>query len=210
MIKKDSWVLVLGLMVGVLLTLPARATLIDRGNGLIYDDVLDITWLQDAGQGGNRTWDDAVAWADTLVFQGFDNWRLPSISVSSGLPIGFSANPVDCATATEVECRDNELGYMYYQNLGGMGDNLTGNQGLIRNIQPFHWSGTALSNPWTFLFFSGEQVSDVQEENTTPFAWAVRPGDVLATVPEPTTGLLLAAGLAGLGWSRRRRRPRHR
>ena len=26
----------------------ANAALYDRGNGLIYDDVLDITWLQDA------------------------------------------------------------------------------------------------------------------------------------------------------------------
>ena len=31
-----------------LITLSANAALYDRGNGLIYDDVLDITWLQDA------------------------------------------------------------------------------------------------------------------------------------------------------------------
>ena len=30
------------------LTLSANAALYDRGNGLIYDDILDITWLQDA------------------------------------------------------------------------------------------------------------------------------------------------------------------
>ena len=30
----------------------AGAALHDRGSGLIYDDVLDITWLQDAGMGG--------------------------------------------------------------------------------------------------------------------------------------------------------------
>ncbi len=38
----------------------ASATLIDRGSGLIYDDVLEITWLQEASLGGFRTWDDAV------------------------------------------------------------------------------------------------------------------------------------------------------
>ena len=27
----------------------SHAALIDRGGGLIYDDVLNITWLQDAG-----------------------------------------------------------------------------------------------------------------------------------------------------------------
>ena len=26
----------------------AQATLVDRGNGMIYDNVLDVTWLQDA------------------------------------------------------------------------------------------------------------------------------------------------------------------
>ena len=26
----------------------SQASLIDRGNGLLYDNVLDITWLQDA------------------------------------------------------------------------------------------------------------------------------------------------------------------
>ena len=29
-------------------SLSVNAALYDRGNGLIYDDVLDITWLQDA------------------------------------------------------------------------------------------------------------------------------------------------------------------
>ena len=32
----------------LLLSFNATAALYDRGNGLIYDDVLDITWLQDA------------------------------------------------------------------------------------------------------------------------------------------------------------------
>jgi hypothetical protein len=32
----------------IALNKPVSATLFDRGNGLIYDDVLDITWLQDA------------------------------------------------------------------------------------------------------------------------------------------------------------------
>ncbi|NNF16437.1 MAG: hypothetical protein HKN70_06795 [Gammaproteobacteria bacterium] len=31
-----------------MLSVSTTAALHDRGNGLIYDDVLDITWLQDA------------------------------------------------------------------------------------------------------------------------------------------------------------------
>src|SRR5881397_3601644 len=63
------------------------ATLIDRGNGLIYDDVLNITWVQDADlcltlgdcvngdASGEMTWDDANTWAANLVYQGFSDWR---------------------------------------------------------------------------------------------------------------------------------------
>ena len=52
-------------------SLSANAALYDRGNGLIYDDVLDITWLQDANYAqtsgydtdGRMTWIEAKAWA---------------------------------------------------------------------------------------------------------------------------------------------------
>ena len=114
----------------------ARAELHDRGNGLIYDDVLDITWLQNAVTGGDKKWKDAVDWAANLEYAGFDDWRLPSMSVSSGVPTGTSDGPVDCSTATELACRDNKLGYMYFHNLGGKASKLTGAQGPIQNILP--------------------------------------------------------------------------
>ena len=41
----------------------AQATLIDRGDGFIYDTVQDITWTQDANISGYDTWDNQVAWA---------------------------------------------------------------------------------------------------------------------------------------------------
>jgi hypothetical protein len=69
----------------------ANARLIDRGGGLIYDDVLDITWLQDANYpqtngddaDGVMFWEDARAWADGLEYYDsvrsvtWDDWRLP-------------------------------------------------------------------------------------------------------------------------------------
>ena len=44
----------------------AQAALVDRGGGFIYDDVLDVTWLQDANVNGADTWANQVAWADGL------------------------------------------------------------------------------------------------------------------------------------------------
>ena len=66
-----------GILLAVLVTHMAHATLINRGNGLIYDDVQDITWLQNANLAGDAmTWVDSMDWASNLSFGGFDDWRL--------------------------------------------------------------------------------------------------------------------------------------
>ena len=124
-----------------LITLSANAALYDRGNGLIYDDVLDITWLQDANyaytsgyaaanaNGGSWTstniqadgrmgWDAAKTWADQLSYGGFDDWRLASANLMNG------ASP---CYATDGSCdrgynnTTGELGHMFYNNLGNLG-----------------------------------------------------------------------------------------
>ena len=64
----------------------ANALLYDRGGGLIYDSDQNITWLQDANYAktsgydsdGRMTWDNAVAWANQLEYQGYKDWRLPT------------------------------------------------------------------------------------------------------------------------------------
>ena len=60
------------------ITTSSNAALIDRGGGLIYDSDQDLTWTQNAGMTGLLKWDQANAWAENLVFGGFDDWRLPT------------------------------------------------------------------------------------------------------------------------------------
>ncbi len=191
-----------------------EAALLDRGGGFIYDDVLDITWTQSADLSGAQTWDNAVAWADGLsLFDTvrnvtWDDWRLASMSVASGLPTGSASSVVDCRTATEMACRDNELGYMFYRNLeGNFLQNLTGtqmtNDGVeIQNIAGIYWSGTEYAldtlGAWNFSYSNGNQGPLAKRYEV--FAWAVRDGDV-APVPVPSAMPLMGFGLIGLvGW----------
>ena len=91
----------------------SHAALYDRGNGLIYDDVLDITWMQDANYAqtsgydsdGLMSWADANTWADQLSYGGFDDWRLPSAGT---------------APTSGYDVISGELGHMFYTNLGEM------------------------------------------------------------------------------------------
>lgn len=172
-----------------------RAELIDRGNGLIYDTVLDITWLQDANYAltsgyddGYMNWYEATVWADQLVYEGFNDWRLASISISAGTPIGtlesFSSI-VDCHNESEEACRDNEYGYMFVYNLGGsIGDSLTGNQTSIdgvelQNIQYAYWSNNEFDDfyeAFVFFFGGGGIIYDAKTSHWA--AWAVRDGDI--------------------------------
>ena len=89
---------------------------------MIYDDVLDITWLQDANYAmssgydtdGKMTWNEAIAWADQLSFGGFNDWRLPMVSPVNGL--AFSTDwGFDGSTdfGYNITRPTSELMYMY-------------------------------------------------------------------------------------------------
>jgi hypothetical protein len=178
-----------------------------------YDNVLDITWLTDADLSGSFNWDNQVGWArglDTANYLGFDGWRLASMSVAAGLPTGTATNVIDCSTATELACRDNELGYMFYQNMdGSFGDDKRGNQTvdgvLLTDVQYDYWSGTEYDsgNAWDFFFFNGPQ--SFFSKGLNGYGWAVRAGDVSA-IPVPAAVWLFGSGLVGLvGIARRRK-----
>ena len=96
---------------------------------------LNICWVSNAGLsneqlGDVKNWVEMASWAANLEYGGYDDWWLASVSVAGGVnPIGSSDSVVNSSTATEAECRDTELGYMYtYYLPGNYGDDKTGDQ----------------------------------------------------------------------------------
>ncbi len=118
----------------------AQAALFDRGGGLIYDDVLNVTWLQDANYAMTSGYDidglmsfaDANTWAADLVYYdsvrnvSYDDWRLPTVSPVNGIRFDLQEKADGSAdTGYNITGTNNELSYMFYVNLGNPGHLLT-------------------------------------------------------------------------------------
>ncbi|MGB5439426.1 MAG: hypothetical protein WBN90_07250 [Gammaproteobacteria bacterium] len=169
------------------LSTTANAALHSRlGGAAAYDDALNITWLTDAGLSGSNSWANQLAWVaglNSANHLGFNDWRLASMSVAAGLPTGLAEEVVDCSTIWQPLCRDNELGYMFFHNLGGStSQDLSGNRTVgdvtLSNIQPRYWSATesGITNAFMYHFDIGFGVWSPKNGNR--HAWAVHPGDI--------------------------------
>ena len=168
----------------VVLSGQTQAALHDRGNGMIYDDVLNVTWLQDLNYAqtsgydadGLMTWAEAMTWTSQLNYQGFTTWRLPSAGVY----------PYDVEPA--------EFRHMFFTNLGNDG------AGTGVNCYPSCFTNTSfidgttgltvyltnINNNWYWLL-------EADDADPVNYKKAFSTGDGIQDVSYNNTGLCMAS-----------------
>jgi MYXO-CTERM domain-containing protein len=197
-----------------------------------YDSVLDVTWLRQASVPQLQTWSQARDWAAQLSLGGYDDWRLPT-TLDTGLPGcarvtytgGDCGYNVPTQTGAGANASYSELAHLFQVTLGnaaaytpqgqfrgwaGQGTSWgLANTGSFEGLQATtYWSGSGVAGnanyAWAYHFGLGYQ--SLAEKGVPSQAIALRDGDVLAAVPEPSTWAMAAAGLLALGRLQRRRR----
>jgi hypothetical protein len=127
----------------------AQAILIDRGNGLIYDSLKNISWIKDMDISGPNTWDAQNTFAANLTLAGFDDFRQPSF---------------------------DELASLYAQLPGALGSNKTGDIFPFEDTGCCIWSGTEEGSAGKGLHFDDGTAFTTQKHNASEWGWAVRDG----------------------------------
>ena len=156
-----------------------HAALIERGGGLIYDTELDVTWLQDANfantsnytganhLSGRMQWEDAMTWAENLVYQGYTDWRLPEAVLEDGSPC-----------TTQNNCRQTEALHLFVEEGIGL---LT--PGPFINLKGNYWSQTENQfNSSRVITYTSSGTSEESGKSSILYAMAIRDGD---SAPEP-------------------------
>lgn len=205
-----------------------NAALWDRGNGLIFDDDLGVTWLQNANlaatetfevgiinPNGDMVWTTANQWIsamNTVVnsdgsigYKGFTGWRLP-ITVQPDNSCSMQDGDIYFGSGCEL----SEMGHLFkIEGITSASPCSISSPGVcFDNVQDFYyWSGTDYNAAlaWSFSFDTGDQSLAFSSSTDYRYhAWAVHDGDI-GVVPVPAAAWLFMSGLIGLvGFARRR------
>ena len=167
-----------------------NANLIDRGNGLIYDESLDVTWLDLSI--APLYYNQASIYVRSLEYAGFDDWRLPS-------------------TISGNRDFDNELRSLFQRF--ATNDSISPLSSIEFNLNywsDIEWREINTGNIYAFTQIIRQEGADLTSRTSSYRKYsaslfgviAVRSGDV--SVPEPSILALMFTGLFGLGLARRR------
>lgn len=128
-----------------------QAALYDRGGGLIYDDVLNVTWLQDSNYAkssgydsdGRMSWFEATAWTANLSYYDsvrdvtWNDWRLPVVKPVNGVSFNYDYSfngstdygyNISAPLTPYAGSTASEMANLWYSTLGNIGRvNISGN-----------------------------------------------------------------------------------
>jgi hypothetical protein len=199
----------------LLIAVPVRAELVDLGHGLIYDTIHNQTWMQDTtyslqfgtgtcsngARGCFDTVTDATRWAESLVYAGLDDWRLPQWNRDRPEPCPPRA--AFCGDDySEISRMLETLGWHWGQFPGeNFSSYIPGSSGPFLNFPRTYWLGGPgyWWSPFTEIY--------LPDPHGVP-AWVMRDGfPNHVRTPEPATLLLVLAG-AAFAFRRQRRLPR--
>jgi hypothetical protein len=144
-----------------------------------------------------------MAWVASLTIDGVTGWRLPSMDVNNNDVIA------DCTTATQVDCKDNEYGHLFYYGSGTVfeaGVTSTNPNPFDNIMAGVYWSGTEYAvNTAGALGFNLRDggLESVSGKGSSRYAWAVHDGNV-GVVPVPAAVWLFGSALGLLAWIRRK------
>ncbi|MBS3964279.1 MAG: hypothetical protein KGZ80_07255 [Methylomonas sp.] len=215
MIANKPLLLASALSLGLMFSATSEAALQARIDGMFYDSVLNVTWLDMSV--ANVTWQQSVDWAGSLTHAGFSGWRLPSVTSVNGTGFQYTES-VDGSTdwSYNITSPRSELAHLYYVTLGNSGaydsagnfiDGTLSKTGPFRHLQAgLYWTGTeyapdAQNFAWSFQTDLGLQTDALK--TGTGFAMAVRDGD-FAPVPVPSAIWLFGSAIVGLIGFRRK------
>jgi hypothetical protein len=193
----------------------AGADLFDRGGGLVYDDFLDVTFLQDANlansqsfgvvgieaQGGlplgQMNFTEAqsyIAAMNASAWLGFTGWRLPSVPAppNSDCFNGMGTGGAGCVL--------NDLGHITLTDML-MDENLA--DPFVNRVNWLYWAEGTDDTIWQFAFHTGGILGTSDGTNETFYVWPVHDGDI-AAIPVLPAFALFTSALAALGAWRRR------
>jgi hypothetical protein len=187
-----------GLCAGVLSFAVAEASLVASEDGeTVYDTVNDVTWLANANlaqirsfgvsginPNGSMSWTTAQEWiaaVNAANYLGTSHWSLPATKLPDD-----TCSQMPKAAAFGYGCVGSQMGYLYYNELGGVKGSTIQLQHdasyrLFNNLQPYlYWSSTLWTrvpnSAFSFSFGNGFQGTNVFVN--AMYAMAVAPGKV--------------------------------
>lgn len=128
----------------------------ETATNCVTDNLTGLIWARNANLDGNKTWSNAVAYCENLIYGGYSDWRLPNVKeLESLIDFGWSA-PALCNTVGTGHWQDNNPF-----------------TGVSSGSAVYYWSSTKYAPPVYWVWYV-DLDSGLVEICHTPEEWTLR------------------------------------